>query len=89
MTINTRFLTNILIIAFRVIVTTGALGPILKAAQVRNQDLQLQCAGVLANLAENIENQISIVEAGGTGPLVLLGGVQNQEVQQGIANICL
>ena len=42
-------------------------------------------SGLLANLAENIDNQISIVEDGLVPALVNLGGVPNDEVQQDVA----
>jgi len=70
----------------RTMVEEGALAPVLRCATVEHcEDLQCQCAGVLANLSENMENQISIVEEGGVGPLVGLGLVRNDEVQQDVA----
>lgn len=42
-------------------------------------------AGLLANLSENLENMITIVEAEGTSLLVELGGVNHIEVQQDVS----
>ena len=67
-------------------------GPILRCSNSLNEDLLMQCAGTLANLSENMENQLSIVEEGGVASLIYLGNQENDEIQQdvarGLANIC-
>ena len=49
------------------IVDAGAKGPFLRHSNSENEDLLMQCASTLANLTENIEKQVSLVEAGANG----------------------
>jgi hypothetical protein len=49
------------------IVNAGALGPLLRHSNSKNEDLLMQCASTLANLTENMEKQVSLLEAGANG----------------------
>ena len=49
------------------IVDAGAKGPFLRHSNSKNEDLLMQCASTLANLPENMEKQVSLVEAGANG----------------------
>ncbi len=49
------------------IVDAGAKGPFLRHSNSKNEDLLMQCATTLASLTENIEKQVSLVEAGANG----------------------
>ena len=71
----------------RPIVLEGALGPIFLAIEDKLQDIDLirQSAAVIGNVAENGENQITLVKDGLLPHLVHLGDVQHPEVQQDVA----
>ena len=47
-----------------------------------NEDLQCQIAGLLANLSEETENQISLLNGGCVPVLATLARVENDEIQQ-------
>lgn len=70
----------------RPIVEEGALGPIFDRI-MNNEDLDLlqQCAGTLANCAENGRNQISMIKDGVFAPLVHLAGKEDVGIQQDVA----
>ena len=59
----------------RPIVDAGALGPLLRNSNSKNEDLLMQCAGTIANLTENMENRF-ISRRGCNGILDLLRGTR-------------
>jgi len=69
----------------RPMVREGLLRPILKVVTLPQLDIKCQCAGVLANLAENMKNQPVMVAEQATQPLVHLGGVNHDEIQQDVS----
>lgn len=69
----------------KMIVQERALRPSLKAITSNNEDIQLQCAGLLANLSELAENQIPMVEDSAVVGLVTLAFSKNPEIQQDTA----
>merc|ERR1711988_973892 len=66
----------------RTILDRRALRPALKCAQHKNEDLHLQCAGLIANESELQINQVRMVEDGCVVGLVDLAYSHNDEVQQ-------
>eukprot|EP00940_MAST-03C_sp_MAST-3C-sp2_P002171 g2171.t1 len=68
----------------REIVTSGLAKLAIRCAErsAHKPDLQCQSAGLFANLAENMANQVTLVEQGITPSLVMLGRVKNDEVMQ-------
>ena len=58
---------------------------VLRNVDRATEDLACQCGGLLANLSENAENQISLVEEHGVPALVTLARAENDEVQQDCA----
>lgn len=69
----------------QMIVQERALRPALKAIASNNEDIQLQCAGLLANLSELAENHIAMVEDSAVVGLVTLSFSRNSEIQQDTA----
>ncbi|KDO17847.1 hypothetical protein SPRG_16729, partial [Saprolegnia parasitica CBS 223.65] len=69
------------------IVQAGILRPLLKCINPAGHhvDLLCQCAGLLANLSEHLENQLTMVEEGATTGLVALGHIDHDEIQQDVA----
>eukprot|EP01031_Cornospumella_fuschlensis_P040692 gene40692-49616_t len=67
------------------IVQERALRPILKTIGLNVEDIQLQCAGVLANLSELLENQVIMVEESACIGLLTLAFSKNDEIQQDTA----
>jgi hypothetical protein len=71
------------------IVEERALRPAIRCAQFHNEDIHIQVAGLLANLSENADNQIPMIEDSVGITLVSLAhGTLNKEVQQDISR-CL
>ena len=52
----------------RPIVDSGALLPVVRSVAWANEDLQCQCAGLIANLSENQENQVCVWVSWGVPP---------------------
>lgn len=67
------------------IVQEKVLRPSLRAITSNNEDIQLQCAGMLANLSELAENHIPMVEDSAVVGLVTLSFSRNSEIQQDTA----
>ncbi|KAG6974314.1 hypothetical protein JG688_00003126 [Phytophthora aleatoria] len=81
------------------VVDEGALRPVLRCLNTNPgakglRDLQCQCAGLVANLSENLTNQQKIVAEGLTSALVALAKVAQdsaeilQDVSRALANLC-
>jgi hypothetical protein len=70
----------------------AGLRQVVRCAPSGSEDIQLQCAGLLANLSEMVANQVPIVDEGGGIVLVGLASSQNEEIQQdtarALANLC-
>lgn len=70
----------------RRVVEAGALAPTIRNAHEANEDLKCQIAGLLANLSEELENQIALVSSGCVPVLCALSHQRdNPEIQQDCA----
>lgn len=69
----------------RPIIAEGSLAPLYMAVEDKLQDIDMlrQCAAILANIAENGENQITLIKDGAMPRLVHLSSVPHPEVRSG------
>jgi len=66
----------------RTILDLGAVQPCIRCLSWATEDLKCQVAGLIANLSENTENQITMLQIGVTASVDSLARNDNEDIQQ-------